>query len=70
MKNSTKILIGLGVAGGIYAVWRFVIKPKIAEREAQKQLNTFEQFENERELIAASLPQEETTEIENFENIT
>jgi hypothetical protein len=66
MKNYTKLLIGLGVAGSIYAVWRFVIKPKIAEREAQNQLNTFEQFENERELIAASLPQEETTEIENI----
>jgi hypothetical protein len=66
MKNSTKLLIGLGVAGAIYATWRFVIKPKIAEREADKQLKNFEQFENERELIAASLPQEETTEIENI----
>ena len=66
MKNSTKLLIGLAVAGGIYGVWRFVIKPKIAEREADKQLKNFEQFENERELIAASLPQEETTEIENI----
>jgi hypothetical protein len=70
MKTQQKILIGLGVAGVIYAGWRYIIKPKIAEREALKQLNTFEQFENERELIAASLPQEETTEIENFENIT
>ena len=66
MKTGQKILLGLGVAGAIYFVWRRVIKPKIAEREAQKQLNTFEQFENERELIAASLPQEETTEIENI----
>lgn len=67
MKNSTKILIGLGVAGAIYATWRFIIKPKIAEREADKQIKNYEQFENERELIAASLPQE--TETENFENI-
>jgi hypothetical protein len=68
MKNSTKILIGLGVAGAIYATWRFVIKPKISEREANKQLKNYEQFENERELIAQALPQE--TETENFENIS
>jgi len=68
MKNSTKILIGLGVAGAIYATWRFIIKPKIAEREANKQLKNYEQFENERELIAQALPQE--TETENFENIS
>jgi hypothetical protein len=66
MKNSTKILIGLGVAGAIYATWRFVIKPKISEREANKQLKNYEQFENERELIAQALPQE----TENFENIS
>jgi hypothetical protein len=63
MKNSTKILIGLGVAGAIYATWRFVIKPKISEREANKQLKNYEQFENERELIAQALPQETETEI-------
>jgi hypothetical protein len=68
MKNTTKILLGLAVAGGIYGVWRFVIKPKIAEREAEKQLKNYEQFENERELIAQALPQE--TETENFENIS
>jgi hypothetical protein len=68
MKNTTKILLGLAVAGGIYSVWRFVIKPKIAEREAEKQLKNYEQFENERELIAQALPQE--TETENFENIS
>jgi hypothetical protein len=68
MKNSTKILIGLGVAGAIYATWRFVIKPKISEREANKQLKNYEQFENERELIAQALPQETETEI--FENIS
>ena len=41
MKNSTKLLIGLAVAGGIYAAWRFVIKPKIAESEAKKQLKNY-----------------------------
>ena len=58
--NSTKILLGLALAGGIYGIWRFVIKPKIVAREAEKQLKNFQQFENERELIAASLPQENT----------
>jgi len=61
MKNSTKLLIGLAVAGGIYAAWRFVIKPKIAESEAKKQLKNYDQFETERELIAQALPQETET---------
>jgi hypothetical protein len=60
MKQSSKILIGLAAAGAIYAAWRFLIKPKIADREAKKQIQNYEQFENERELIAAALPQEET----------
>jgi len=67
MKTGQKILIGLGVAGVIYAGWRFIIKPRIAEREANKQLQNFKQFEEERDLIAASLPQEPTepTEFNN-----
>ena len=68
MKNSTKILIGLAVAGGVYAVWRFVIKDKLAERKAQVLINNFDEFEQERELIANSLPQE--TEVTEFEQIT
>lgn len=68
MKNSTKILIGLAVAGGVYAVWRFVIKDKLAERKAQVLINNFDEFEQQRDLIANSLPQE--TEITEFEQIT
>ena len=68
MKNSTKILIGLAVAGTAYAVWRFVIKDKLAERKAQVLINNFDEFEQERELIANSLPQE--TEVTEFEQIT
>jgi hypothetical protein len=60
MKQSSKILIGLAAAGAIYAAWRFLIKPKIVDRETKKQIQNYEQFENERELIAAALPQEET----------
>jgi hypothetical protein len=68
MKNSTKILIGLAVAGGVYALWRFVIKDKLAERKAQVLINNFDEFEQQRELIANSLPQE--TEATEFEQIT
>jgi hypothetical protein len=68
MKTGQKILIGLGVAGVIYAGWRYIIKPKIAQREAEKQIQNYEQFERERELIAASLPQEPTEEINNNNN--
>ena len=68
MKNSTKILIGLAVAGTAYAVWRFVIKDKLAERKAQVLINNFDEFEQQRELIANSLPQE--TEATEFEQIT
>ena len=66
MKNSTKILIGLAVAGGVYALWRFVIKDKLAERKAQVLINNFDEFEAQRDLIANSLPQE----TEEFEQIT
>lgn len=68
MKNSTKILIGLAVAGGVYAIWRFVIKDKLAERKAQVLINNLDEFEQQRELIANSLPQE--TEATEFEQIT
>jgi hypothetical protein len=68
MKNSTKILIGLAVAGGAYALWRFVIKDKLAERKAKLIIDNYDQFEAERDLIANSLPQE--TESTEFEQIT
>jgi|1048.fasta_scaffold06457_3 hypothetical protein len=68
MKNSTKILIGLAVAGTAYAVWRFVIKDKLAARKAKLLVDNYDQFEDQRELIANSLPQE--TETTEFEQIT
>ena len=73
MKNKN-IIIGLAVAGGVYALWRFVIKPKVIDKMAQKSINDYEQFDVQRELIAASLPQEtiipnETMDT-NFEEIT
>jgi hypothetical protein len=57
MKNKN-LIIGLAVAGGVYALWRFVIKPKVINKMAQKSINDYEQFDLQRELIAASLPQE------------
>jgi hypothetical protein len=68
MKNSTKILIGLAVAGGAYTLWRFVIKDKLADRKAKLLINNYDEFEAERDLIANSLPQE--TESTEFEQIT
>jgi hypothetical protein len=68
MKNSTKILIGLAVAGGAYALWRFFIKDKLAERKAKLLINNYDEFEAQRDLIANSLPQE--TESTEFEQIT
>jgi len=72
--NNKKIFISLAVAGGVYALWRFVIKPKVVDKMAQKAINEYEQFDSQRDLIAASLPQEimETNQIidTDFENIT
>lgn len=73
MKNKN-LIIGLAVAGSVYAIWRFVIKPKVIDKMAQKAVDEYEKFDLQRELIAASLPQE--TEIPNevidtdFEQIT
>lgn len=65
--NYKRILIGFGIAGGLYAVWRFVIKPQLAEKEAKKMIDDYNFFDQQRELIAQSLPQEnESTENENF----
>jgi hypothetical protein len=73
MKNKN-IIIGLAVAGGVYALWRFVIKPKVIDKMAQKSINDYEQFDLQRELIAASLPQETIIPNEvidtDFEQIT
>jgi hypothetical protein len=73
MKNKN-LIIGLAVAGGVYALWRFVIKPKVINKMAQKSINDYEQFDLQRELIAASLPQETIIPNEvidtDFEQIT
>ena len=70
--NNKKLLIALGVIGGVYAVWRFVIKDKLAEKQAKKALNNRKLFEANRDLIAQSIPQEipgnDTIDI-NFENV-
>lgn len=67
-----RVLITLGVIGGVYALWRFVIKDKLAEKQAKKALDNRILFDANRELIAQSIPQEtpenETIDI-NFENI-
>lgn len=64
--NTKKILTGLALAGGIYAIWRFVIKPKIAESEAKKMVNDYKLFETQKELIASALPQENNDNEQNF----
>jgi hypothetical protein len=73
MKNKN-IIIGLAVAGGVYALWRFVIKPKVINKMAQKSIDDYEQFDSQRELIAAALPQETIIPNEvsdtDFEQIT
>jgi len=73
MKNKN-LIIGLAVAGGVYALWRFIIKPKVINKMAQKSINEYEQFDLQRELIAASLPQETIIPNEvidtDFEQIT
>jgi hypothetical protein len=70
--NNKKLLIALGVIGGVYAVWRFVIKDKLAEKQAKKALDNRKLFDANRELIAQSIPQEtpgtNTIDID-FENI-
>jgi len=72
--NNKRILISLAVAGGVYALWRFVIKPKVVDKMAKKAISDYDQFDSQRDLIAASLPQEimETNQVidTDFENIT
>jgi len=73
MKNKN-IIISLAIAGGVYAIWRFVIKPKVIEKMAKKSIDDYDQFDLQRELIAAALPQETVIPNEtmdtNFEEIT
>lgn len=73
MKNKN-LIIGLAVAGSVYAIWRFVIKPKVIDKMAAKAVDDYEKFDLQRELIAASLPQEtiNTNEVidTDFEQIT
>jgi hypothetical protein len=71
--NNKRLLITLGIIGGIYGVWRFFLKDKIAEKKALKAINDRKMFDTNREIIAQSLPQEQpfnnTIDVE-FENIT
>lgn len=73
MKNKN-LWIAAGLIGGVYAIWRFVIKDKIAEKQATKSLNNRILFDANRELIAQTIPQEIPGENEiidiDFENIT
>ena len=67
-----RVLITLGLIGGTYALWRFVIKDKLAEKQAKKAIDNRILFDANRELIAQSIPQEtpgnETIAID-FQNI-
>ena len=65
--NTKRILTGIAIAGGIYAVWRFIIKPQVVNKEAKKMVEDYQKFDTQRELIAQVLPQENQI-IEN-ENI-
>ena len=56
MKN--KNLIILGSVGVLYGLWRFVIKPKLAEKKSMEAVKNYELFDSQRELIASSLPQD------------
>ena len=65
--NTKRILTGFAIAGGLYAIWRFVIKPQLAESEAKKLIADYEIFDTQREIIAQALPQDtQTNEKENF----
>ena len=70
--NNKRLLITLGIIGGVYSFWRFYLKDKIAEKKAIKAVNDRKQFDANRELIAQTLPQEapfnNTIDID-FENI-
>jgi hypothetical protein len=70
--NNKRLLITLGILGGIYGVWRFYLKDKIAEKKALKAVDERKTFDANREIIAQSLPQENpfnnTIDVE-FENI-
>lgn len=66
MKNK-ELITNLAIIGGLFLTWRFLIKPKIAEMKARKQIETYEKFDEQRELIAGLLPQENEVEI-NTEN--
>jgi len=70
--NNKRLLIALGVIGVSYGFWRFFLKDKLAEKKATKALNDRTLFDQNRELIAQTLPQElpgnDTIDID-FENI-
>lgn len=56
--NNKRLLITLGIIGGIYGIWKFYLKDKIAEKKAAKAVNDRKEFDANRELIAQTLPQE------------
>jgi hypothetical protein len=56
--NNKRLIIALGVIGGLYGFWRFYLKDKIAEKQAKKAMDDRKAFDANRELIAQSLPQE------------
>ena len=66
MKNKN-ILISIAVIGGIYAAWRFLIKPQIIKDRVKKQIEDYDKWDEQREFIAQSLPQE--TQNEEIQNI-
>ena len=70
--NNKRLLIALGVIGVSYGFWRFFLKDKLAEKKATKALNDRTLFDQNRELIAQTLPQElpgnDTIDVD-YENI-
>ena len=67
MKNN-KTLINLAIAAGVgFVLYRFVLRPMIAKKEAKKQIEIYDKFD----LIATNEPQpEENEEFNEFENVT
>lgn len=70
--NNKRLLIAFGIIGVSYGFWRFYLKDKLAEKKATKALKDRTLFDQNRELIAQTLPQElpgnDTIDID-FENI-
>lgn len=67
MKNN-KTLINLAIAAGVgFVLYRFVLRPMIAKKEAKKQIEIYDKFD----LIATNEPQPTANEeFNDFENVT